>query len=95
MATLANLPMPDFTRLTDAELAELVRQFRNRRAFPDAIIKAQSVKYARTNAKPKPGAKKSAKAVVKNLTPSQAAEMYEAIQKLNKESAPCPTQTSK
>lgn len=83
MATIDDLPIPDFSKMSDEELLALVKDVRARRRNPPAEVKEATVKKA--VAKKKQGkavALKSAESLlkgVKNLSKEQATEMLRML----------------
>lgn len=76
MATISDLPIPDFTQMSDDELLELVKNTRARRRNPDPEVKEASVKKATTKAKKgKAVALQDVSKMLKGLTKEQAAEL--------------------
>ena len=51
MATIDDLPIRDFKKMSDEELQNLIRDTRARRRNPDPEVKAKSVKKAVAKAK--------------------------------------------
>lgn len=80
MATIDDLPIPNFSELSDEELQNLILQTRGRRRNPDPEVKAASVKKAIAK-------KKTGKAValtdvskmVANLSKEQAQELLKQL----------------
>lgn len=80
MATIDDLPIPNFSELSDDELQELILQTRTRRRNPDPEVKAASVKKA--IAKKKTGkavALSDVSKMVTGLTKEQAAELLRKL----------------
>lgn len=80
MATIDDLPIPDFTKLTDDELQALILQTRSRRRSPDPEVKKSSVKKAVTKAKKgKAVALTDVSKMMKGLSAAQAAELLKKL----------------
>lgn len=83
MATIDDLPIKNFSEMSDEELLALVKDVRGRRRNPPAEVKEATMK--KVMAKKKQGkavALKSAEALlkgVKNLSKEQAAEMLRML----------------
>lgn len=84
MATIKDLPIPDFSEMSDEELQALILQTRSRRRNPDNEIKAASVKKAVAK-------KKTGKAValtdvsklLNGLSSEQAASLLQKLRSNN------------
>ena len=80
MATIDDLPIPDFTKMTDEELQQLILQTRSRRRNPDPEIKQASVKKAVTKSKKgKAVALTDVSKMLKGLSSEQAAELLKKL----------------
>ena len=80
MATIDDLPIPDFTKMTDEELQQLILQARSRRRNPDPEIRQASVKKAVTKAKKgKAVALMDISKMLKGLSSEQAAELLKKL----------------
>lgn len=80
MATINDLPIPDFSNLSDDELQNLILQTRSRRRNPPKEVKEASIKKA--VAKKKKGkavALKNPLEMLKGLSPEQAAELLKTL----------------
>lgn len=80
MATINDLPIPDFSNLSDDELQDLILQTRSRRRNPPKEVKEASIKKA--VAKKKKGkavALKNPLEMLKGLSPEQAAELLKTL----------------
>lgn len=80
MATIADLPIADFSNLSDEELQDLILQTRSRRRNPPKEVKEASIKKA--VAKKKKGkavALKDPKDMLKGLSPEQAAALLKLL----------------
>lgn len=70
MATLTDLK-PLFSRMTQSERVELIRQIRfSRRSIPSVTVRKQ--RATKASAPKKTGTKRSAKSILGGLTPEQA-----------------------
>ena len=80
MATIDDLPIPDFTKMSDEELQQLILQTRSRRRNPDPEIKQASVKKAVTKSKKgKAVALTDVSKMLKGLSSEQAAELLKKL----------------
>ena len=80
MATIDDLPIPDFTKMSDDELQQPILQTRSRRRNPDPEIKKASVKKAVTKAKKgKAVALTDVSKMLKGLSSEQAAELLKKL----------------
>lgn len=80
MATIDDLPIPDFTKMSDDELQQLILQTRSRRRNPDPEIKKASVKKAVTKVKKgKAVALTDVSKMLKGLSSEQAAELLKKL----------------
>lgn len=80
MATINDLPIPDFSNLSDDELQDLILQTRSRRRNPPKEVKEASIKKA--VAKKKKGkavALKNPLEMLKGLSPEQAAQLLKTL----------------
>lgn len=76
MATISDLPIPDFSKLSDDELKQLILDTRSRRRNPDPEVKAASVKKAIAKKKQgKPVAQMDVSKMLAGLSPEQAANL--------------------
>lgn len=80
MATIDDLPIPDFTKMSDDELQQLILQTRSRRRNPDPEVKKASVKKATSKAKKEKAiALVGVSEMVKGLSSEQAAELLKKL----------------
>ena len=80
MATIDDLPIQDFTKMSDEELQQLILQTRSRRRNPDPEIKQASVKKAVTKSKKgKAVALTDVSKMLKGLSSEQAAELLKKL----------------
>lgn len=80
MATIDDLPIPDFSKMSDDELLDLILKVRSRRRNPDPEIKEASIKKAKAKSKTgKAIALTDVTKLTKGLTKEQAKELLEKL----------------
>jgi hypothetical protein len=80
MATINDLPIPNFSEMSDEELQALILETRGRRRNPDSEIKQASVKKAVAKAKKgKAVALTDVSKMVNGLSKEQAAELLKKL----------------
>lgn len=80
MATIEDLPIPDFSKLSDEELQGLILKVRGRRREPDPVIKEKAQKIGQAKAKKgKPMALSSVSSLLNGLSKEDAAKLLETL----------------
>lgn len=83
MATIDDLPIDNFSSLSDDQLKELILQVRGRRRSPDPEIVAQSRKKATSKAKKgKPMALTNVDQLLAGLSKEEAAKLLAQLRKV-------------